>query len=82
MVIGRPADVTRSLASHTRSKVWAAEIDELPRKDALATTAFAAISHDAMFTGIVGVPTTRWAMVFDSPARAWPEKTFSSPTGS
>jgi hypothetical protein len=76
VVIGRPADVTRALASQTPSKVWATAIDELPGKDALATTAFAAISHDLMFTGLVGVPTTRWAMVFDSPTREWPPKSF------
>ncbi len=76
VVIGRPSDVTRSLASQTPSKVWAAAIDDLPGKDALATTAFAAISRDLMFTGIVGVPTTRWTMVFDGPPRGWPTKTF------
>lgn len=75
VVIGRPADVTRALASKTPSEVWAAAIEELPGKDELRTHALLAISRDLTFAGLVGVRTSRWSLQFDLPPRDWPTKT-------
>ncbi len=73
VVLGRRSDVLHAVAPRESAPPWL-RAEDLPEQTALATTAFVAVSADATFGNLLGVPTTRWKLVMESPRKPWAER--------
>jgi len=72
VVLGTRDHVVRALA-RSGSPAWLSR-DAIPDTAALATTAFVVVSRDPVFANVLGVPTTGWRLVAESPRTPWPER--------